>query len=85
EKHITIHLTDRAKEWLAEVGYDPVYGARPLKRAIQRYLEDPLAIKILEGTFQEGDHVLVDYDETKGALDFRKHFPEEIPEAEAAN
>ena len=84
EKHITIHLTDRAKEWLAEVGYDPVYGARPLKRAIQRYLEDPLAIKILEGTFQEGDHILVDYDETKGALEFRKHFPEEIPESEAA-
>ncbi len=84
EKHITIHLTDRAKEWLADVGYDPVYGARPLKRAIQRYIEDPLAIKILEGTFQEGDHVLVDYDETKGGLDFRKHFPEEIPEAAVA-
>ncbi|OAG27131.1 ATP-dependent chaperone ClpB [Thermodesulfatator autotrophicus] len=84
EKHITIELTDRAKEWLAEVGYDPTYGARPLKRAIQRYVEDPLAVKILEGTFQEGDHILVDYDETKGALDFRKHFPEEIPEAKVA-
>ncbi len=82
DKHIVIHLTDRAKEWLAEVGYDPVYGARPLKRCIQRYIEDPLAIKLLEGTFQEGDHILVDYDETKGQLDFRKHFPEEIPEAE---
>ncbi len=81
DKHIVIHLTDRAKEWLAQVGYDPVYGARPLKRAIQRYIEDPLAIKLLEGTFQEGDHILVDYDETKGQLDFRKHFPEEIPEA----
>ncbi len=81
DKHIVIHLTDRAKEWLAQVGYDPVYGARPLKRAIQRYIEDPLAIKLLEGTFQEGDHILVDFDETKGQLDFRKHFPEEIPEA----
>ncbi len=81
DKHIVIYLTDRAKEWLAQVGYDPVYGARPLKRAIQRYIEDPLAIKLLEGTFQEGDHILVDFDETKGQLDFRKHFPEEIPEA----
>ncbi len=81
DKHIVIHLTDRAKEWLAEVGYDPVYGARPLKRCIQRYIEDPLAIKLLEGAFQEGDHILVDYDETKGQLDFRKHFPEEVPEA----
>ncbi len=81
DKHLVIHLTDRAKEWLAQVGYDPVYGARPLKRAIQRYIEDPLAIKLLEGTFQEGDHILVDFDETKGQLDFRKHFPEEIPEA----
>ncbi len=76
DKHIVIHLTDRAKEWLAEVGYDPIYGARPLKRCIQRYIEDPLAIKLLEGTFQEGDHILVDYDETKGQLDFRKHFLE---------
>ncbi len=81
DKHITIHLTDRAKEWLADVGFDAVYGARPLKRAIQRYIEDPLAIKLLEGVFQEGDHILVDYDETKGQLEFRKHFPEEILEA----
>ncbi len=81
DKHLTIYLTERAKEWLADVGFDPVYGARPLKRAIQRHIEDPLAIKLLEGVFQEGDHILVDYDETKGRLDFRKHFPEEALEA----
>ncbi|QJA06811.1 ATP-dependent chaperone ClpB [Thermosulfurimonas marina] len=72
EKHITLELTDRAREWLANVGYDPVYGARPLRRAIQRYVEDPLAMKILAGEFGEGDHVVVDYDETKNELAFQK-------------
>ncbi|HFC97075.1 MAG TPA: ATP-dependent chaperone ClpB [Thermosulfurimonas dismutans] len=72
ERHITIELTDRAREWLANVGYDPVYGARPLRRAIQRYVEDPLAMKILAGEFGEGDHVVVDLDEAKNELTFRK-------------
>jgi ATP-dependent Clp protease ATP-binding subunit ClpB len=47
---------------LAEKGYDPVYGARPLKRTIQRLIQDPLAVKILEGQFQEGDKVRIDAD-----------------------
>ncbi len=72
EKHLSIELTEKAKEWLANVGYDPVYGARPLRRAIQRYIEDPLAIKILSGEFVEGDHIVVDLDEAKGELVFRK-------------
>ncbi|MBX6423550.1 ATP-dependent chaperone ClpB [Thermosulfurimonas sp. F29] len=72
EKHLTIELTDRAREWLANVGYDPVYGARPLRRAIQRHVEDPLAMKILAGEFAEGDHIVVDYDESAGTLTFRK-------------
>jgi len=63
ENHFELEVTDRAKEWLAEVGYDPTYGARPLKRAIQRYVEDPLALQILEGVFKEGDKIVVDLDE----------------------
>jgi ATP-dependent Clp protease ATP-binding subunit ClpB len=53
-------MTDRAKDFLIEVGYDPAYGARPLKRAIQRYVQDRLAMQILEGTFAEGDRIMVD-------------------------
>ncbi|RUM88273.1 MAG: ATP-dependent chaperone ClpB [Thermodesulfatator sp.] len=72
EKNLSLELTDRAREWLANVGYDPVYGARPLRRAIQRYVEDPLAMKILAGEFGEGDHIVVDLDEAKNELVFRK-------------
>jgi len=55
-----VTLSEAAKQHLAEVGFDPVYGARPLKRALQRLVLDPLAAKILEGEFKEGDHVVVD-------------------------
>ena len=72
EKHLSLELTEKAREWLANVGYDPVYGARPLRRAIQRYIEDPLAIKLLAGEFMEGDHIVVDYDEKVGELVFKK-------------
>ncbi len=65
ERHYNIELTERVKEWIAEVGYDPSFGARPLKRAIQRYIEDPLALRLLEGDFKEGDTILVDIDENK--------------------
>ena len=60
ERGITFELTAAAGEWLAREGFDPVYGARPLRRAIQRHLENPLSRGILSGDFQEGDHVLVD-------------------------
>ncbi len=60
DRKFTIELTTAAKEFLVETGYDPSFGARPLKRAIQRYIEDPLALEILEGNFSEGDHILVD-------------------------
>ena len=63
ERHITLELTDDARAFLAERGFDPVFGARPLKRTIQRDLQDPLAVALLEGTIHEGDHVLVDADE----------------------
>jgi ATP-dependent Clp protease ATP-binding subunit ClpB len=57
---IAIQLTDEAKELLAEEGWDPAYGARPLKRAIQRLVENPLALRLLEGEFREGDTVQVE-------------------------
>jgi ATP-dependent Clp protease ATP-binding subunit ClpB len=60
ERGITLELTDAAKELLAEAGWDPAYGARPLKRAIQRLVENPLALRLLEGDFADGDVVRVD-------------------------
>jgi len=60
ERGIELDLTDAAKEHLAEAGWDPTYGARPLKRAIQRLVENPLALRLLEGDFVEGDTVRVD-------------------------
>jgi len=57
---VTLHVTDEAKRFLAEEGYDPVYGARPLKRVIQRRLQDPLAREMLEGKFGDGDSIKVD-------------------------
>ena len=70
ERGITIELTPAAKEALAEAGWDPAYGARPLKRAIQRLVENPLALRLLEGDFAEGDSVVVDAE--GGELVFRK-------------
>ncbi|MGC9109599.1 MAG: ATP-dependent chaperone ClpB [Caldimicrobium sp.] len=71
EKGLSLELTERTKEWLANVGYDPLFGARPLKRAIQRYIENPLAIKVLEGIFEEGDKIIVDINEVN-EIEFRK-------------
>ena len=66
DRKITLDLTDGARAWLGRVGYDPVYGARPLKRAVQRYLQDPLADMILRGDIPDGSTVRVD--EGDGAL-----------------
>ena len=66
DRKITLDLTDAAKRWLGRVGYDPVYGARPLKRAVQRYLQDPLAEKLLAGEVPDGSAVKID--EGDGAL-----------------
>ncbi len=63
DKKIDIELSLEAKKALAERGYDPVYGARPLKRTIQRDIQNPLALKILEGEVKEGDKVRIDVDE----------------------
>ena len=70
ERGLRIELTDAAKETLAEAGWDPTYGARPLKRAIQRLLENPLALRLLEGDFTEGDLIRVDAQD--GELVFEK-------------
>ena len=65
DKKITMELTDSAKEFLADSGFDPVYGARPLNRAIQHLIQDPLATTILEGRIKEGDHITVDVQDGK--------------------
>ena len=70
ERKISIQLTDHAKSWLAEHGYDPNYGARPLKRLIQREIENPLALKLLSGEFKEHDTIEIDVKEDK--LSFKK-------------
>ena len=59
DRKITLKLDDKAKDWLGEKGYDPAYGARPLKRAIQKYVQDPLAEQILEGKISDGETVKV--------------------------
>jgi len=60
ERKMALEVTDAAKALIADKGYDPAYGARPLKRTIQRLIQDPLAVKILEGEFKEGDQVRID-------------------------
>ncbi|HEX5746883.1 MAG TPA: ATP-dependent chaperone ClpB [Archangium sp.] len=60
DKRLTLELTEKAQDVLSDRGYDPTYGARPLKRAIQKYLMDPLALKVLGGEFLPGDHIVVD-------------------------
>jgi ATP-dependent Clp protease ATP-binding subunit ClpB len=70
ERGIGLELTEEAKELVAEAGWDPTYGARPLKRALQRLVENPLALKLLEGEFGEGDIVRVEA--VEGELIFEK-------------
>jgi ATP-dependent Clp protease ATP-binding subunit ClpB len=59
ERKIHVELTDQARSFIVAEGYDPMYGARPLKRTIQRRVLDPLALRVLEGDFKEGDRVTV--------------------------
>jgi len=71
ERRIQLKMTEKAKGWLAREGFDPAYGARPLKRVIQKEIQDKLALTILEGKFKEGDRISVDVDERKGELVFK--------------
>ncbi len=63
DRHLSIDLDANARDWLADRGFDPVYGARPLKRVIQRYLQNPLANQILKGDIADGDTILISSDE----------------------
>jgi len=72
ERRLELELTDEAKKLLADKGYDPHYGARPLKRVIQRLVQDPLAVKILEGEFPEGSKIVADARVSGDAIEFRK-------------
>jgi ATP-dependent Clp protease ATP-binding subunit ClpC len=68
EHGLTVKVSEAARSWLADEGYDPDFGARPLKRALQKHIESPLSVKILQGEFKEGDNVLVDYVEDEGVV-----------------
>src|SRR5690606_6951441 len=72
ERDITLRLTPEAERVIAEDGYDPAYGARPLKRSIQRLIQNPLAVLLLEGEFNDGDTVLVTTDGEGGGLRFER-------------
>jgi len=84
DRKITIELTDAAKHTLFTSGYDPAYGARPLKRAIQRMIQDPLAIKILDGEVLHGDHVVVDSKDGKLTFEVQRKEAEAAKQSEEA-
>ena len=76
ERGLEVDLTAKARVWLAETGYDPVFGARPLKRALQKFIESPLSVKLLEGEFVAGDTVKVDVDaEDNVIFELKKRAP----------
>jgi ATP-dependent Clp protease ATP-binding subunit ClpC len=75
EYNITVELTDAARKWLAKEGYDPAFGARPLRRAIQKNVESPLSVELLGGKFKDGATVQVDVDEEKNKIVFHKSEP----------
>jgi ATP-dependent Clp protease ATP-binding subunit ClpB len=70
DRKISLELTDAAKDLLFVEGFDPNFGARPLKRAIQKLVQDPLALKILDGEVLHGDHLVVDADKKSGKMKF---------------
>jgi ATP-dependent Clp protease ATP-binding subunit ClpB len=70
DKRITLELSETARAKLAELGYDPTFGARPLRRTMERHIANPLAKMVIAGQVKEGDHVRIDYDERKGEFTF---------------
>jgi ATP-dependent Clp protease ATP-binding subunit ClpC len=72
ERSIKLEMNEEAKAWLAHKGYDPIYGARPLRRAIQRYVENPISTKILQGEFKEGDTIAISLQEDNLSFAARK-------------
>jgi ATP-dependent Clp protease ATP-binding subunit ClpC len=86
EHGITIELTDIARVWLAEQGYDPAFGARPLRRTLQKQVESPLSVKLLRGEFQSGDIVVIDHNEDEGVMFVKKDdLVVEVPANEEVN
>ena len=72
EHGLDVELSPEVRDWLAEVGYDPTFGARPLRRALQKHVESPLSVSLLSGEFKSGDTVLAELDEDKKGLHFSK-------------
>ncbi|MCC7128771.1 MAG: Clp protease [Anaerolineae bacterium UTCFX2] len=72
ERGLQVELTPAARDWLAQEGFDPAFGARPLLRALQKHVESPLSVNLLEGQFSEGDTIIVDVDEATSKLVFRQ-------------
>ncbi|MEN9562784.1 MAG: hypothetical protein RIR73_1028, partial [Chloroflexota bacterium] len=75
DHNITVQLTDAARSWLAKEGFDPAFGARPLRRAIQKYVESPLSMELLGGKFKDGAEVIVDVDEKENKIVFNSSAP----------
>ncbi len=75
---VQVELTERARKWLAQTGYDPDFGARPLRRALQKYLESPLSMELLSGKIHQGTRVLVDVNAEESRLEFK---PQEVKES----
>ena len=75
EYNITVQLTDAARNWLAKQGYDPAFGARPLRRAIQKHVESPLSVELLSGKFKDGATVMVDVDAENNKVVFQTSEP----------
>ena len=75
DRKFELELTPAAKERLIAEGYEPQYGARPMKRAIQRLIQDPLSLKLISGEFTEGDTILVDASTPEGELTFSRGVP----------
>ena len=85
DKGFVISVTNTAKEFIAKQGYDPQYGARPLNRAIQKYLEYPIAEEILKNAAKEGDTLLADYEEESKIIKIEvKKIPKRTPKTKGA-
>jgi len=75
DHNIAVQITDVARAWLAKEGYDQTFGARPLRRAIQKYVESPLSKELLSGKFKDGAEVVVDVDEKENKIVFQTSAP----------
>jgi len=87
EHGLSVVLSEAARNWLANVGYDATFGARPLRRALQKYVESPLSVSLLSGEFGDKDRILVDVDEAQNVLVFRRMdevSPSSVPAEEAS-